>query len=109
MLLAITWGGENLMVEIRKPIPVEEAVHKVMQYQKYGKKETISLHDCDQRRLAEPIIATNHVPSFDKSPYDGFALRSIDTADARSEEHTSELQSRFDLVCRLLLEKKNTM
>src|SRR5699024_5260102 len=25
---------------------------------------------------------------------------------ARSEEHTSELQSRFDLVCRLLLEKK---
>src|SRR5699024_12007889 len=26
----------------------------------------------------------------------------------RSEEHTSELQSRFDLVCRLLLEKKKT-
>src|SRR2546421_2760473 len=26
--------------------------------------------------------------------------------DARSEEHTSELQSRSDLVCRLLLEKK---
>src|SRR6266496_6781949 len=26
--------------------------------------------------------------------------------DARSEEHTSELQSRRDLVCRLLLEKK---
>src|SRR5699024_11991194 len=25
----------------------------------------------------------------------------------RSEEHTSELQSRFDLVCRLLLEKNN--
>src|SRR5437868_5476707 len=28
------------------------------------------------------------------------------TRDGRSEEHTSELQSRFDLVCRLLLEKK---
>src|SRR5207249_8727848 len=27
----------------------------------------------------------------------------------RSEEHTSELQSRFELVCRLLLEKKNIM
>src|SRR5699024_11931846 len=26
--------------------------------------------------------------------------------DVRSEEHTSELQSRFDVVCRLLLEKK---
>src|SRR5699024_11426038 len=28
---------------------------------------------------------------------------------ARSEEHTSELQSRFDLVCRLLLEKKKRL
>src|SRR2546421_61997 len=28
---------------------------------------------------------------------------------ARSEEHTSELQSRSDLVCRLLLEKKNVL
>src|SRR5207249_12032433 len=33
--------------------------------------------------------------------------RSINTPGTmRSEEHTSELQSRFDLVCRLLLEKK---
>src|SRR5699024_11606308 len=31
-----------------------------------------------------------------------FRFRSL----MRSEEHTSELQSRFDLVCRLLLEKK---
>src|SRR5438034_7003836 len=30
------------------------------------------------------------------------------TAAARSEEHTSELQSHSDLVCRLLLEKKKT-
>src|SRR2546428_9477086 len=30
------------------------------------------------------------------------------TVGARSEEHTSELQSRSDLVCRLLLEKKKT-
>src|SRR5438874_3664654 len=31
----------------------------------------------------------------------------VATARIRSEEHTSELQSRRDLVCRLLLEKKN--
>src|SRR5699024_12707300 len=31
------------------------------------------------------------------------------TEQSRSEEHTSELQSRFDLVCRLLLEKKNNI
>src|SRR6516164_9935877 len=35
-------------------------------------------------------------------------LRGVDAPlDARSEEHTSELQSQFHLVCRLLLEKKN--
>src|SRR5207249_8703580 len=33
---------------------------------------------------------------------------SIAIGHPRSEEHTSELQSRFDLVCRLLLEKKKT-
>src|SRR5699024_12121016 len=33
-------------------------------------------------------------------------LRSHQQLSRRSEEHTSELQSRFDLVCRLLLEKK---
>src|SRR5687768_8049354 len=32
--------------------------------------------------------------------------RAITEADLRSEEHTSELQSRLHLVCRLLLEKK---
>src|SRR5207247_6320645 len=34
------------------------------------------------------------------------ALRGGPRARGRSEEHTSELQSRVDLVCRLLLEKK---
>src|SRR5438034_6482094 len=31
----------------------------------------------------------------------------LNSGSARSEEHTSELQSHSDLVCRLLLEKKN--
>src|SRR5206468_7023249 len=42
----------------------------------------------------------------------GFTLDGIPLGDGsygnRSEEHTSELQSRSDLVCRLLLEKKKT-
>src|SRR5690606_41041208 len=41
---------------------------------------------------------------------ENFALQGVDplgvTAEQRSEEHTSELQSRENLVCRLLLEKK---
>src|SRR5699024_12625171 len=36
-----------------------------------------------------------------------FVARRGENLDGRSEEHTSELQSRFDLVCRLLLEKQN--
>src|SRR5207249_11312033 len=47
------------------------------------------------------IMATSHLS--------GGALRwlvAMMLGTVRSEEHTSELQSRFDLVCRLLLEKK---
>src|SRR5699024_11279226 len=39
---------------------------------------------------------------YDVNPY--FAIQCV-AVKIRSEEHTSELQSRFDLVCRLLLEK----
>src|SRR5438105_8847500 len=44
-----------------------------------------------------------HGPSDPASELDPFAAQ---WPDDRSEEHTSELQSRVDLVCRLLLEKK---
>src|SRR5689334_24313856 len=43
----------------------------------------------------------------DKDPHDVHRETSLKEA-PRSEEHTSELQSQFHLVCRLLLEKKNT-
>src|SRR5206468_7634556 len=39
-------------------------------------------------------------------PVDSMAIQSDGKLLIRSEEHTSELQSRSDLVCRLLLEKK---
>src|SRR5207249_5197844 len=57
-------------------------------------------------------------PDFAKIPLTGLLSKSYATErrklidpdhaakNVRSEEHTSELQSRFDLVCRLLLEKK---
>src|SRR5438067_3179944 len=40
------------------------------------------------------------------SPFSRAGCASDGPSTPRSEEHTSELQSRFDLVCRLLLEKK---
>src|SRR5699024_12160376 len=54
----------------------------------------------------------HHVPSELLSPEELLkVIPELNTDDLvgglyRSEEHTSELQSRFDLVCRLLLEKK---
>src|SRR3989440_11876196 len=58
---------------------------------------TLSLHD------ALPIYAPNSQPRNVKViALDGPSERVV----KRSEEHTSELQSRSDLVCRLLLEKK---
>src|SRR5690625_5461574 len=43
-------------------------------------------------------------------PFESFEdlSKEVETGDERSEEHTSELQSRGHLVCRLLLEKKKT-
>src|SRR5437867_5560504 len=60
------------------------------------------------------ISAATSPISSETSP-EGFAIRyapdsssDVRTAFPRSEEHTSELQSPYDLVCRLLLEKKKT-
>src|SRR2546428_12781934 len=72
---------------------------------------TLSLHDAlpisrsrtiSCYRLAHACEADRetHVESPER-------LRVVPTVVERSEEHTSELQSRSDLVCRLLLEKKN--
>src|SRR2546430_10344534 len=44
---------------------------------------------------------------YDKAPIVMRQLEGIAGAEERSEEHTSELQSQSNLVCRLLLEKKN--
>ncbi|ASK63668.1 molybdopterin molybdenumtransferase [Virgibacillus phasianinus] len=70
------------MVEKRKPMPVDQAIAKVMEFRKAGGTEVVSIDRCDGRRLAEPLYTTNPVPSFNKSPYDGFALRSCDTEQA---------------------------
>src|SRR5699024_12483768 len=50
----------------------------------------------------------NHVHWKLTSKFDELIVKELtETVNDRSEEHTSELQSRFDLVCRLLLAKKN--
>src|SRR2546428_7948086 len=58
------------------------------------------------RRIAPPRAGEEDGPP--GKPGGPFVTRPASLAPAaRSEEHTSELQSRSDLVCRLLLEKRN--
>src|SRR5439155_26261866 len=60
---------------------------------------------------AAPSISTSAPRTRSSSRSSGRRWRSgwrSSAARSRSEEHTSELQSRGHLVCRLLLEKKNT-
>ncbi len=78
-------------MERRQPIPVEEAVKKVHQFQKHGQVEWVPLKNSLGRWLAEDILADHDVPAFDRSPYDGFALRAEDTKDA-SSEHPVEFE-----------------
>src|SRR5258706_9447419 len=63
---------------------------------------TLSLHD------ALPIsrTSTRGRTRFRERGRSGRAARSSPFSESRSEEHTSELQSLTNLVCRLLLEKK---
>src|SRR5438067_10578306 len=82
---------------------------------------TLSLHDAlpissAGAALSIPGIPSNArfpdaMPTFLISGYEqlGSPPNTASSFKTRSEEHTSELQSRFDLVCRLLLEKKKTI
>src|SRR2546428_9344274 len=71
---------------------------------------TLSLHDA--LPISEVIAAPRPAMGVPAAQGNGPSVQSVETncpmlmLSARSEEHTSELQSRSDLVCRLLLEKK---
>src|SRR5699024_12734990 len=76
---------------------------------------TLSLHDA-LPILFSVIVPVLSVQMIDAQPKVSTAFNLRTTArqlnaveTLRSEEHTSELQSRFDLVCRLLLEKKKNI
>lgn len=70
------------LLERRKPIPIGDAVNKIMEYQLNGKTEYVSIDESYGRYLSEDLLATSDVPHFDRAPYDGFAVRSIDTKGA---------------------------
>src|SRR5207248_9280612 len=65
-------------------------------------KQLLQLWRCTLLELVDPVIILAHVACPDRRKSRQFRPNQP----ARSEEHTSELQSPYDLVCRLLLEKK---
>ncbi|SFE49764.1 molybdopterin molybdotransferase MoeA [Alteribacillus iranensis] len=74
-----------MTVEKRTPLPISEAVERVMEHTKPPEKEWVSVEEAYGRYLAEDLIADHDVPSFDRSPYDGFAIIAGDTSEASRE------------------------
>src|SRR5207248_3631749 len=63
------------------------------------------LTDLDTRMMTRALeLASCGIGQVSPGPLVGTVM--VDSTGERSEEHTSELQSPYDLVCRLLLEKK---
>src|SRR5690349_25123346 len=69
---------------------------------------TLSLHDALPISMGDGWSLCQPASSSTRMAWSALSLRTtMSRSSIRSEEHTSELQSRRDLVCRLLLEKKN--
>lgn len=66
----------------RKPIKVHEAIEAVLTFATAGELEYIPIEESDNRVLKSPIKADHDIPPFDRSPLDGFAVRSEDTITA---------------------------
>lgn len=74
------------MLEKRTPLQINQAVGKIMDHTIEGITEVVSITLCDQRFLGEDILASHDVPLFTRSAFDGYALRSVDTMNASSEQ-----------------------
>src|SRR5699024_11383077 len=72
---------------------------------KFNGKSTVETCDGEKVILLKPQTFMNLSGESVRPLMDFYQIDPEDVL-VRSEEHTSELQSRFDLVCRLVLEKK---
>ncbi len=66
--------ARNLLLQLAKPVDIEQ----------------VPLEKSMGRVLAKKLTAAENVPAFDRSPYDGYAFRASDTAEA-SKEHPVQL------------------
>lgn len=76
-------------LEKRQPIPVVEAMHRCLNQDIRMTQTKVDLYEAEGYILAEDIVATYDIPRFDKSPYDGFAIRSQDSQGASGDHRIS--------------------
>jgi len=71
---------------LRTPISPEEALSRIVARITEGETEDIDLIEAEGRILAEDLIADDPVPHFDRSSFDGYAIRSSNTVGASFEQ-----------------------
>src|SRR5687768_17872149 len=92
-----TRSAESDILSLHDALPIFDAVRSVPNCSGYCYTQLV---DIEQEQ--------NGIYTYDREPkFDLRLIRSCVLGAPRSEEHTSELQSRLHLVCRLLLEKKH--
>src|SRR3989442_10465307 len=100
------WADGSCFSKLIVPLQAEGYECIAAQYGLNTTAEDVALVKATMGRVSHPVILVGH-------SYGGSVITGAGTDDrvvglVRSEEHTSELQSRPHLVCRLLLEKKNS-
>src|SRR5207249_10273678 len=81
-------------------VPIES---QLLVFSKTGVQRAYTSPENPRALFFDDSVAVGYIPG---APFLELAAHDPQQGVVRSEEHTSELQSRFDLVCRLLLEKK---
>src|SRR5690606_39464282 len=100
------WGGVSELIDRW----LKERQELLVQYCELSGESDFSQTDALREkfvRLCEVLV--DYVSAGHFEVYEQLIQEAREFNDGRSEEHTSELQSRENLVCRLLLEKKNIM
>ena len=79
------------LIQQRTAITIDEAISKVMEDEVCQPIETVDLMQSVNRILAEDVVAIHPIPAFDRSLYDGYAIRAQDT-DAVSKKAPINLE-----------------